>query len=346
MTEQRKYHKFKPNGIDITSMIFLIGKRNTGKTVLMKDIAHNIHVNGCKDGKGIDMVVCMSPTEDTQCNFRSFVPYCHLYNSWREDVIESLMETQKRLLMKNQKTNNILIVIDDCAWDQRLFKNPTMRKLCMNGRHLKCMVMLSVQYALDIPTAIRGNIDIVIALRDNTYSNKEKYWRNFFGQFDSLRDFSTTFDALTENYGAIVGVNNNAQTNTITDNIFHYRASLDIPDKFEMGRPVYWALSERFKKDEYANFSASQAPVVKLDDGVSKPKAAVSFAAVTPPLTVGYGPVHVLMPPQQSQSGRGGMLLPVQSQTAASVMQGGMHRGTSSTVIRLSKPTLPMEIRI
>jgi hypothetical protein len=325
-----EFQKLKLTEIYPYSLIFLIGKRNTGKTVLIRDLCYNFYLHKLQEGESIDFALCFSPTEDTQGAFASFIPYCNIYPQYREDVVLQLMETQRALLKKNGHTKNCLIIIDDCAYDKKLFKSETMRLLCMNGRHLKIMLLLSVQYCMDIPTAVRGNIDLTLALRDNTYANKEKYYKNFFGQFKNLHQFIEAFDTLTNNYGAIVSINNSHSTN-LEETIFWYRADPDsLPKKFRLGKPIFWQLSDICYKEE-DDGAAKRPPVVMLEPARSE----VARSEVVPSSRQQQEP-HPF--PQESSVSR--------RSTTRAGRPGTPARRDSSTMIRQNQPTLPGHIVI
>ncbi len=70
----------------------------------------------------------------------------------------------------------------------------------------------------------------------------------FFGCFATFDDFNAVFDRCTQNYEALV-LDNTVQTSSITDCIFWYKASTDLPP-FRIGRPVYYALEQKMLHPE------------------------------------------------------------------------------------------------
>ena len=121
---KRHIKELDPSVIDPTSLIMLIGKRNTGKTYLMKDLAWNWHNHGMKDGAKIDMVICMSPTELLKGDFRSFIPYAHLYPCFNESVVYAIREKQKKVIKEHglEKAQRILLLIDDSVLKRDFLK--------------------------------------------------------------------------------------------------------------------------------------------------------------------------------------------------------------------------------
>ena len=62
----------------------------------------------------------------------------------------------------------------------------------MNGRHVKLMLYLTMQYCMDLSPDLRANIDYIFVLRENILANKEKIYKNFFGIFPTFDTVSYT----------------------------------------------------------------------------------------------------------------------------------------------------------
>nr|UDO47782.1 VV A32-like virion packaging ATPase [Pandoravirus massiliensis] len=107
---------------------------------------------------------------------------------------------------------------------------------------------------MDVPKAIRSQIDYVFALREPQRAYRENLYKNFFGIFPSYDEFSAAFDACTENYGCIV-VDSTAKTNAVEDSVFWYRGSSK-PPPFILGNRNFWKLHYMFY----------QKPVARLSD--------------------------------------------------------------------------------
>lgn len=120
--------------------------------------------------------------------------------------------------------------------------------------HLKILFLNIVQYVMDVPKAIRSQIDYVFALREPQRAYRENLYKNFFGIFPNYDEFSAAFDACTENYGCIV-VDSTAKTNAVEDSVFWYRGSSN-PPPFILGNRNFWKLHYMFY----------QKPVARLSD--------------------------------------------------------------------------------
>ena len=113
------------------------------------------------------------------------------------------------------------VLMDDCMYDNKFMRDTCIRQCFMNGRHWKIFFMLTMQYCMDLPPALRANVDYVFILRENIIQNREKLYKSFFGIFPSFDMFNKVMDACTENYECIV-LDNTSKSNRIEDCVFWY----------------------------------------------------------------------------------------------------------------------------
>ena len=229
--------QFDPSTIRDGAVVGVIGKRGTGKSVLVKDIMYY--------KKSIPMGVVMSGTEDGKSYYSKFVPDCFVFSEFDKTALERLVDRQKKL-SKIGKATKVFIVLDDLMFDKKIMKEKVMRQLLMNGRHWNIFMITTAQYPADLgPPEIRSNCDYIIACRETIHQNRERLYRMFFGVFPSFDDFCRVFTACTENYGVLV-LDNTKQTNHIEDIVFWYKATIrEGPDNFRMGHPAFWKYHKR-----------------------------------------------------------------------------------------------------
>lgn len=231
-----KIKKFDPTTIKKDAVVLLIGKRGSGKTTLMKDIMYHM-----KDK--LDFGIAMSPTEETTASLGSFIPASCIYNEYASHVLDNMLENQKRQIKKG-RFKNVYLLLDDCMYDSKIMRGTNTRELFMNGRHRKIFFMNSVQYMMDMPPALRSQVDYVFALKENIISSREKLWKFFFGMFQDFRDFNKVMNTCTEGYECIV-VDNTVRSNDLTDCIFWYQANINTPN-FQLGKQVFWDLDSAY----------------------------------------------------------------------------------------------------
>ena len=234
--------QFDPSTIKDGSVVGVIGKRGTGKSVLVKDVMYY--------KRKIPMGLIMSGTEDGNSYYGKFVPDSFVFSEFDKAALERLMERQKKL-SKAGRAGRVFVVLDDLMYDKKIMKEKVMRQLLMNGRHWNIFLIVTAQYVADLgPPEIRSNCDYVIACRETIHQNKERLYRMFFGIFPSFDDFCRVFAACTENYGVLV-LDNTKQTNNIEDVVFWYKATIrDGPRNFRMGHPEFWKFHKKHYKPE------------------------------------------------------------------------------------------------
>jgi hypothetical protein len=232
---------FDPTTIKPTSTVQFVGKRGSGKSTLIKDILYH---NRDKFRFGIGM----SPTDAVTGDMAEIMPRSSIYDDFCEPAIKEMLEYQ-RVAVKNNpdRLNNMFCSLDDCAYDGKVFKTKTIREIYMNGRHRKIFFLNSVQYMMDMPANIRGQVDYVFALQDNNHDQKEKLWRYFFGVFPDFKSFNTVFEACTDGFGCLV-MDTSVRSSKIEDCIFHYQANPDLPS-FRLCDDKFWNLEKRYRVD-------------------------------------------------------------------------------------------------
>lgn len=215
-----------------------IAKRNSGKSTLIKDtLFHH---------QDIPIGTVISESEEESPFFSKFIPSLFIHPKYSAELIENIIKRQKNIL-KTINTNKHIsdeldprafVVMDDCLAGNKMWKNDdNIRRIFMNGRHLKIFYMLTMQYPLGIPPDLRAQIDWVFLLRDNNKQNIERLYLYYAGFFPCYEIFEQVYYKLTENYGCMV-INNNSNSSKIEDCVFSYRAK--IHENFRLCSSDFW----------------------------------------------------------------------------------------------------------
>jgi hypothetical protein len=240
-----KISKFNPKMIETRRTegagpptIVVVGKRGTGKSVLVSDILYH-----CKK---IPMGVAISATEDGNAFYSNYIPDIFIHGEYKSDVIQQVITRQKRLINKNpgvkNPNNDAFVLLDDCMYDKKMIRDPNIRGIFMNGRHWRIMFLLTMQYCMDLPPDLRANIDFIFVLRENIVQNQEKIYKNFFGIFPHVDTFKEVMNACTEGFDCLV-LDNTSRSNKIEDCVYWYRAKPD--RKFKIGSKEAWAFHKK-----------------------------------------------------------------------------------------------------
>ena len=231
------------NKITSDKVVVLIGKRNTGKSYLVKDILYH-HQN-------IPVGQAISGTEAANEFYGNIIPKVFIHEEYTSQIIQNIIKRQKLMVEKLKQNPNmdprVFLILDDCLYDNSWTKNTDIRSIFMNGRHYKILFLLTMQYALGIPPNLRTNIDYVFILRENYVSNRKRLYEHYAGMFPTFDMFCQVMDQCTENYECLV-IDNNAKSNQLVDQVFWYKA----PERpnFKCGAKEFWDYSDKnFQKN-------------------------------------------------------------------------------------------------
>ena len=230
-------------------VIVLIGKRDTGKSFLVRDLLY-YH-------QDIPIGTVVSGTEEGNGFYAKMVPKLFVHNEYNTAIIENILKRQRQVLkeikreMESFKRSTIdaraFVILDDCLYDATWTRDKMMRLLFMNGRHWKIMLVITMQYPLGIPPMLRTNIDYVFILRENYIANRKRIYENYAGMFPTFESFCQVMDQCTENYECLV-INNNSKSNKLVDQVFWYKA--DNHNDFRLGSKEFWDLSKGMNSDD------------------------------------------------------------------------------------------------
>jgi energy-coupling factor transporter ATP-binding protein EcfA2 len=232
-THMLNISKFQPASVPDGKVCLIVGKRGSGKSVLLKDLLYY--------KQHFPAGVVMSGTEEGNGYFREWVPDVFVYNQFEEGVIQNVIDRQKELCKVN-KARPVFIVLDDCLYEKGILRKDSMRAVFMNGRHWKISLWCTAQYLMDVPPDIRQQIDYVFAFNDINLNNLKKLHLNFFGIF-TFQDFRSVMEECTKGRRCLV-LNNSSSSNDLSDTVFWYKAKLR---NFRMGSDYMW----RFHVNNY-----------------------------------------------------------------------------------------------
>jgi hypothetical protein len=244
--------KFDMASISDDKVVVLIGKRDTGKSFLCKDLLY-YH-------KDIPVGMVISATESANRFYGNMVPSLFIHDEYNDEIIQKLLTRQKKAVERYNEDISMssgddapvqdrgvvdpraFLILDDCLYDASWTKSKHIRAIFMNGRHYKMMFVITMQYALGIPPNLRTNIDYVFILRENIVSNRKRIYESYAGMFPSFEIFSQVMDQCTENFECLV-IYNNAKSNQLEDQVFWYKA--EPHDDFRIGASAFWKYHEQ-----------------------------------------------------------------------------------------------------
>lgn len=209
------------NDLPERSSICLLGKRNSGKSLIIKNIIDRC--NTTDDFVDNCLILCGN---EKNCEFyREQYPSAKILPKYDRTALDDFIERASENIRKNGKNvNNGCVVLDDClASNGNWMNDGSILELFYNGRHYGITFIVSMQFSLGIRPELRCNFDYVFLLDEPFYSNQKILYDHYSGFFPSFDLFRETFVQLTENYRSMVIVNCGSRTD-ITDKVFHYKA--------------------------------------------------------------------------------------------------------------------------
>lgn len=248
-------------------VIVLIGRRDTGKSFLVKDLLYH--------HQDIPVGTVISGTEAGNHFYENMVPPRFIHDEYDVSIIQQLMLRQRQVLeqMRDEQRATgrassfdprAFLIMDDCLYDDSWARDKLVRMMFMNGRHWKLMVVITMQYPLGIPPNLRTNVDYVFILRETYMSNKRRIYENYAGMFPTFDSFVQVMEQCTENYECLV-INNNVKSNKLTDQVFWYKAEPHAD--YRLGSRDYWevgSLPEADKEDDLSELGGRTASKPKI----------------------------------------------------------------------------------
>jgi len=198
--------KFDMSKIGNGSIVVMIGKRNTGKSFLVKDLLYY--------KRDVPIGTVISATEGSNRFYGDLMPSLFIHEEFSPEIVSNLVKRQKIVVskMKQQekmygKSNidpHAYLILDDLMYDPSWIRDITIKQIFMNGRHFKLLFLITMQFSLGIPPALRGNVDYVFILRENYVSNRKRLYEHYAGMFPTFEIFCQVMNQCTENYECLV----------------------------------------------------------------------------------------------------------------------------------------------
>lgn len=239
MSRNLNLKKFDMSKIGKGSVVILIGKRNTGKSFLCKDLLYH--------KRDIPIGTVISATEGSNQFYGKIMPSLFIHEEFNQEIVLNLVKRQDMIVKKlNNQMDTIgkstidpwaYLILDDLMFDTSWIKDKLIRQLFMNGRHKRLLFVITMQFSLGIPPALRTNVDYIFILRENIISNRKRLYDHYAGMFPTFEIFCQVMDACTNNFECLV-IDNTTKSNKIEDMVYWYKA--EDHGNFKLGAPEFW----------------------------------------------------------------------------------------------------------
>ena len=230
--------EFDPNTIkgpgEDGSKIVIIGKPGSGKSYLLDSLMYSKkHI--------FPSAVVVSGTEESNNFFSRRVSPLFIYSALNLDIINNVVKRQ-RVAKKHIDDPWLMLILDDCMDDPKYFRSAVFSALFKNSRHWSMNTYLAMQYAVDIPPAIRTCVDYCFIFRETSFRNRKILYENYASIIPSYEIFNAIMDQITGDYTCLV-INNRSTSNDYRDCIFYYKAP-QVPD-YVIGSDDYYKFANK-----------------------------------------------------------------------------------------------------
>ena len=208
--------------------ILIIGGRGKGKSNLSKAIMRVL--------RKIPSGVVFSGTETSNPFYKDIVPPLFTFSHMDKSVVSNIIDAQKKAVERK----DVFVLLDDMMFDPGFLRQPLMRSIFLNGRHYRITLLLTTQYAIDVPCGLRSNIDYVFLLRENNVLTCTKLYKNFGGMFPNQSLFIQAMKVCCADFGALV-------IDNVNERVHKFRLDLEKErlSSFRMFSPSVWKYASR-----------------------------------------------------------------------------------------------------
>lgn len=265
--------KFNLKDLVHNATILAIGRRRSGKSFLVRDIFYN--------HKKIPKGIIFSGTESANPFFGDFFPDTFIHSEYNPSLVETAMASNGKKIREARKiypelngllpSNRFCIVLDDMLADASTWKREkTIQEIFFNGRHFNFFFILTMQYALGIPPALRSNIDYVFIFNEPSINNRKKIYIDYCSCIPSFSMFENILDSCTQNYECLV-VKLSGNSSDLRDQVFWYKAKPHTD--FKVGHPKIWKYHYQQYNNKYTQEQdEDQIQLEKLQNKYGKTK--------------------------------------------------------------------------
>lgn len=265
--EPLKLKKFKPKDMRDSCVTVFVASKGSGKSVCMNNFMYH--------KKHIPVWICCSASEEANSFFQTKVHPMYTFGELNTDKLTMIYNYQEIKLKEYKHPRNLIdaakkkhgvpnmcdsdfekisfwdvwakdphvgIVLEDLMAEKKAFNHKIIRELLMNGRHFKIYVLVTVQYIVDLPRALRSNVDYWVIFKEDSKKNRENLFIHVASKTKELEIFNDIMDACTVNHGCVV-IDCRINTGDISDSVFWYRADLEIPE-YRVGSARYWKFAD------------------------------------------------------------------------------------------------------
>lgn len=193
------------------SIILIIGRRNSGKTILIKNII--------KYKKNIDLCTIFDPKQKNNNEYNDLIIPNIKYYKYDENIIFNEL--------KNNSEKQ-LIIFDNALLYSKKELLLICEKIILNNKINNTSFILSMSTTLTNSSVLIENIDYIFIFNDPNISHiRNIYYKYAIKIFSTFELFNEMYLLITENLHYCMVISKILKSNKIEDNIYYYRVNLN-----------------------------------------------------------------------------------------------------------------------
>lgn len=246
--EFTNFHPEISLNVQVGNIIYLIGKKGTGKTTALLNLLY--HIRHLFWG-----AFAFVGSTTTAQQLSAHMPTKLILEGFSKNKMDQIYSKISGLVRKyNQgydlRKHHFAVILDDVCWDKKIMSLPVMRKFHMNCRHIGVTLFVCAQYMMDLGPSLRTQIDYCIFGKNTVDKEIEKIRENYVPIFDRSRrsEFLKIFKTMNITGRMMVVDTATANKSTeVSDVIKVFKTMKDLPS-FTFGSNEFWASSIRIPR--------------------------------------------------------------------------------------------------
>lgn len=240
----------------VDKTILLVGKRHSGKSVLLKNMLSYYSKTFSK------IYACSGTEEVNEFYLKSGLvsPDC-IYESYSEEfgmkLIDGLKKANKGVDIDKQK--KCLLILDDCIADTNFHQSKTLKNMFANGRHYSLSLIVTTQHLHSVSPLQRSNTDFSF-IGQQTNESIEVLCKTYFSGKITKAQFLQLYDENTLDYN-FFAINCNSVKNR--DNLNElYGVIKAPPERYKMVKEIIQEKKVIMKDDDSLDAMFSSIPLI------------------------------------------------------------------------------------
>jgi hypothetical protein len=219
--------------ITLDSTITLFGKRNTGKSFYARYLLSILQPY-------FPWGWCLTNTPHNGW-WQNMIPEKRIYEGWRPDLIEKIVDIQRKRCRRTDINPYVFIILDDIVSDNRLRYDPVLRKLYYEGRHYKIFILICSQYVYGLPPGNRANTDFMITFTQHQRKQIQQLQEDYCSEYKNWQYLKADMDKILGDFECLIVDQRDPNLRGVER--YFKDVAVEVPD-FKMGTVNYWEGSD------------------------------------------------------------------------------------------------------